>query len=142
MLTCIVFSLGVSLQTGAHNFATFVVGRVFAGIGVGLVSTLIPMYQSECSPKWIRGALVSCYQWAISIGLLVSAVVNNATKDRANHSAWQIPIAVQLVWAFVLFVGMIWLPEVCTVIAFLSRGGAPDARVSVVTPLARQARSP
>ncbi|EIW53905.1 AmMst-1 [Trametes versicolor FP-101664 SS1] len=111
MLTCIVFSLGVSLQAGAPDFATFVVGRVFAGIGVGLVSTLIPMYQSECSPKWIRGALVSCYQWAISIGLLLSAVVNNATKDRPDHSAWQIPISVQLVWAFVLFVGMIWLPE-------------------------------
>ncbi|KAI0628433.1 AmMst-1 [Trametes polyzona] len=111
MLTCIIFSLGVALQTGATNFATFTIGRVFAGIGVGLVSTLIPMYQSECSPKAIRGALVSCYQWAISIGLLVSSVVNNATKDRPNHSAWQIPIAVQLVWAFILFVGMFWLPE-------------------------------
>lgn len=120
MLTCIVFSLGVSLQAGAPDFATFVVGRVFAGIGVGLVSTLIPMYQSECSPKWIRGALVSCYQWAISIGLLLSAVVNNATKDRPNHSAWQIPISVQLVWAFVLFVGMIWLPEV-SLLAIASR---------------------
>ncbi|KAH9856832.1 AmMst-1 [Lenzites betulinus] len=111
MLTCLVFSLGVALQTGAPNFAAFTVGRVFAGMGVGLVSTLIPMYQSECSPRSIRGALVSCYQWAISIGMLLAAVVNNATKDRTNHSAWQIPISVQLVWAFVLFFGMLWLPE-------------------------------
>ncbi|KAI9063951.1 AmMst-1 [Trametes sanguinea] len=111
MVSCLVFSLGVALQTGAHNLATFVVGRFFAGFGVGLVSTLIPMYQSECSPKWIRGAIVSCYQWAITIGLLLAAVINNATKDRQNHSAWQISISIQLIWAFVLFTGMIWLPE-------------------------------
>ncbi|KAI0766561.1 MFS monosaccharide transporter [Trametes elegans] len=111
MLSCLVFSLGVALQTGAHNWATFIVGRFFAGFGVGLVSTLVPMYQSECSPKWIRGAVVSGYQWAITIGLLLAAVINNATKNRQNHSAWQIPISIQFIWAFVLFVGMFWLPE-------------------------------
>ncbi|KAI0628428.1 AmMst-1 [Trametes polyzona] len=111
MLACAVFCLGVSLQTGSSTLATFIVGRSFAGLGVGLVSTLIPMYQSECSPKWIRGAIVSCYQFAITVGLLLAAIINNATKARPNHSAWQISISVQLIWAFVLFVGMIWLPE-------------------------------
>ena len=110
--SCIVFCLGVALQTGAGNWATFIVGRFFAGLGVGLVSTLIPMYQSECSPKWIRGAVVSGYQWAITIGILLAAVINNATKDRQNHSAWQIPISIQIIWASILFVGMFWLPEV------------------------------
>lgn len=63
------------------------------------------------APKWIRGAVVALYQWAITIGLLLAAVVNNATKDRPNHSAYRIPIAIQLVWAFVLSTGMIILPE-------------------------------
>ncbi|CDO75835.1 hypothetical protein BN946_scf184951.g33 [Trametes cinnabarina] len=111
MVSCLVFSLGVALQTGSHDLATFVVGRVFAGLGVGLVSTLIPMYQSECSPKWIRGAVVSGYQWAITIGLLLASVVNNATKDRQDHSAWQISISIQFIWAFILCVGMAYLPE-------------------------------
>ncbi|KAI8978165.1 AmMst-1 [Trametes punicea] len=111
MLSCLVFCLGVALQTGAPNVATFVVGRFFAGLGVGLISTLVPIYQSECAPKSIRGALVSCYQWAIGIGQLLAAIVSNATKDRPNHSSWQICIAIQFVWAFVLFVGMLWLPE-------------------------------
>ncbi|KAI0741564.1 MFS monosaccharide transporter [Daedaleopsis nitida] len=111
ILACLVFSLGVALQTGSLNMATFVVGRVFAGIGVGLVSTLVPMYQSECSPKWIRGAVVSGYQWAITIGLLLASVVNNATKDRQDHSAWRVPIAIQFVWAFILSAGMFYLPE-------------------------------
>ena len=100
------------MQTGCHTFAVFVVGRVFAGLGVGIVSTLIPMYLSECSPKWIRGAVVSGYQWAITIGLLLASVINNATKDRQDHSAWRIPTGIQLIWAFILTIGMLWLPEV------------------------------
>ncbi|CAE6355938.1 unnamed protein product, partial [Rhizoctonia solani] len=108
---CLVFCVGVALQTGTTGVPVFVVGRVFAGLGVGMVSCLVPMYQSECSPKWIRGAVVSCYQWAITIGLLLAAIVNNATKDRPNYTSWRIPIALQFVWAAVLAGGMFVLPE-------------------------------
>lgn len=40
------------------------------------------MYQSETAPKKIRGAIVAAYQWAITLGLLIASVVNNATKHR------------------------------------------------------------
>ncbi|KAI0628432.1 MFS monosaccharide transporter [Trametes polyzona] len=111
LLSCLVFCLGVALQTGALNLATFISGRFFAGFGVGLISTLVPMYQSECAPKWIRGAVVSCWSLTITIGLLLASVINNATKERPDHGAWRIPIAIQFVWAAVLFAGMLWLPE-------------------------------
>ncbi|KAH9978316.1 MFS monosaccharide transporter [Russula compacta] len=109
--SCLVFSIGIALQTAATELALFVVGRVFAGLGVGLVSTLVPMYQSECSPKWIRGAVVGLYQWAIAIGILFSNIINNATKNRPNHSSYRIPVAIQFVWAAVLAGGMAILPE-------------------------------
>ncbi len=110
--SCLVFSIGVALQTAATAIPLFVVGRVWAGLGVGLVSTLVPMYQSECSPKWIRGAVVGLYQFGITVGLLLSNVFNNATKDRPNHSSYRIPIAIQFIWAAVLAFGMFLLPEV------------------------------
>jgi len=69
------------------------------------------MYQSECAPKWIRGAVVSCYQWAITIGLLLASIVNNATQNRTNSSAWRIPVGIQFLWAAVLAGGMACLPE-------------------------------
>lgn len=70
------------------------------------------MYQSECAPKWIRGAVVALYQWAITIGLLVAACVNQGTKDRDDHSSWRIPTALQFAWAVILGGGMLALPEV------------------------------
>jgi hypothetical protein len=64
------------------------------------------------SPKWIRGAVVSLYQWAITFGLLLAAIVNNATHNRDNHSAYRIPISVQFILASILAAGMFVLPEV------------------------------
>ncbi|KYK58156.1 glucose transporter-like protein [Drechmeria coniospora] len=106
-----VFNLGVVLQTAATDIPLFLAGRFFAGLGVGLISALIPLYQSETAPKWIRGAIVGAYQLAITIGLLLAAVVNNATSDRNDTGCYRIPIAIQFAWSLILFIGMIFLPE-------------------------------
>ncbi|KIM38716.1 hypothetical protein M413DRAFT_75786 [Hebeloma cylindrosporum] len=110
IMSCLVFCLGVGLQLDT-KWATFIVGRVIAGFGVGLVSCLVPMYQSECAPKSIRGLIVGLYQLAITIGALLAAIVLNATKDEASHKAWRTPIAVQFAWAAILAGGMALLPE-------------------------------
>jgi SP family sugar:H+ symporter-like MFS transporter len=107
----IVFNFGVILQTVSTSQPLFIAGRFFAGYGVGLISALIPMYQSETAPKWIRGTIVGAYQLAITIGLLLAAVVNNATKDRTDSGSYRIPIAVQFAWSLILIVGLFFLPE-------------------------------
>ncbi|BGP19543.1 hypothetical protein JCM10213_000143 [Rhodosporidiobolus nylandii] len=105
------FCIGVACQTGAQNLATFVVGRVFAGLGVGGTSCLVPMYQSECAPKHIRGAIVGAYQWMITIGLLMASIVVQQTKDHDSLYSYGIPIGLQFIWAAVLAGGLAFLPE-------------------------------
>jgi len=109
--TGVVFVLGVILQTASTDRPMFIAGRFFAGLGVGLVSAMIPMYQSETSPKWIRGTIVGTYQLAITIGLFLAAIVNNSTKDRDDSGSYRIPIAIQFLWAIILVTGLIFLPE-------------------------------
>lgn len=111
VLDCVAFVFGVILQTIATSIPLFVAGRFFAGLGVGLLSATIPLYQSETAPKWIRGTIVGAYQLAITIGLLLAAIVNNATKDRDDTGSYRIPVAVQFAWAIILVVGMLVLPE-------------------------------
>lgn len=108
-----IFCLGVALQTaaGMHDDGLFVAGRVIAGLGVGVISTIVPMYQSETAPRWIRGAVVSGYQWAITIGLLIAAIVNNSTNSRSDTGAYRIPIALQIGFAIIMSIGIIFLPE-------------------------------
>jgi sugar porter (SP) family MFS transporter len=111
ILACLIFSVGVAFQVAASALPLFVVGRVIAGLGVGLVSCLVPMYQSECSPKWIRGAVVACYQWAITIGLLLASCANEGEKDKPDASGYRWVISIQFFWAAILAGGMCFLPE-------------------------------
>ncbi|KAL4916406.1 high-affinity glucose transporter [Aspergillus aurantiobrunneus] len=86
-------------------------GDTIGRLGVGLISALVPLYQSETAPKWIRGFIVGSYQFAITVGLLLAAVINNSTHHRNDTGSYRIPIAVQFAWSIVLVGGMLILPE-------------------------------
>lgn len=51
--------VGASLQASAYTLAHLIVGRVITGLGTGIDSSTVPMYQSELSKKEWRGRLVS-----------------------------------------------------------------------------------
>ena len=89
----------------------------------------VPLYQSETAPKWIRGAIVGAYQFAITIGLLLAAILDNATHLRQDTGSYRIPIAVQFAWSIILIVGMLLLPE--TPRYLIKRQHADKAAVSL-----------
>ena len=135
-VSCVVFTIGVILQTIATAIPLFTFGRALAGAGVGLLSVLIPLYQAECSPKWIRGAITSGYQFFLTTGLLLAAVVNNATHNRQDSGSYRIPVIIQALWALILVIGLIFLPE--TPRYYVMRGQLDGAAAS----LARLRRLP
>ena len=109
--TFVVFMIGNSLQVAAGSMTILVVGRVLSGMSVGLISAAVPLYQSEAAQKSVRGAIISCYQWAITWGLLVASAVSQGTYKRMDASSYQIPIGLQYIWSFLLGVGILFLPE-------------------------------
>lgn len=129
MVSTVVFTFGVVLQTAATAIPLFVAGRFFAGYGVGMISASIPLYQSETAPKWIRGTIVGAYQLAITIGLLLASVVDHSTSGRSDTGSYRIPIAVQFAWALILFFGMLLLPE--TPRMYIKRGQPEKAAKSL-----------
>ncbi|OJD32302.1 monosaccharide transporter [Diplodia corticola] len=108
---CGVFMLGVILQVASTTIGLLVGGRLIAGIGVGFVSAVIILYMSEIAPKSVRGAIVSGYQFAITIGLLLASCVDQATKNRMDSGSYRIPISIQFAWALILGGGLLMLPE-------------------------------
>jgi SP family sugar:H+ symporter-like MFS transporter len=60
-LWCTVFSVGVIAQmaVGPGNWVGITMGRWTAGLGVGGLSVLVPLYMSETSPVPVRGSVVS-----------------------------------------------------------------------------------
>lgn len=60
----------------AQTFSQFVLYRLLGGIGMGIASTLSPMYIAEVSPAPLRGRFVSLNQMTIVIGILLAQMVN------------------------------------------------------------------
>ena len=72
---------------------------------------IVILYMSEIAPKKVRGALVSGYQFCITIGILIANGTVYATKDRNDTGSYRIPIGVQFLWAVILGAGLLFLPE-------------------------------
>jgi hypothetical protein len=51
------------------------------------------------------------YQFCITIGLLLAAVVDNATKDRMDTGSYRIAMSIQWLFALILGTGLFLLPE-------------------------------
>lgn len=108
---CCVFIGGVVLQTASTEVGMLVAGRLIAGFGVGFVSAIIILYMSEIAPRKVRGAIVSGYQFCITIGLMLASCVNYGTQNRDDSGSYRIPIALQMLWALILGGGLLLLPE-------------------------------
>ncbi|KAF4627096.1 hypothetical protein G7Y89_g11062 [Cudoniella acicularis] len=122
---CLTFTVGCILETASTTLAVMVVGRLIAGAGVGFISAIIILYMSEIAPKKVRGALVSGYQFCITIGILLANCVVYGTQDRDDTGSYRIPIAIQFIWAIVLGGGLFLLPE--SPRYFVKKGKLDDA---------------
>lgn len=111
IMGCFVFSIGCILETASKTLAVMVVGRLIAGFGVGFISAIVILYMSEICPKKVRGALVSGYQFCITIGILLANCVVYGTQNRRDTGSYRIPIAIQFLWAIIIAVGLFLLPE-------------------------------
>ncbi|KAG9238457.1 MFS sugar transporter-like protein [Amylocarpus encephaloides] len=110
---CLVFCVGVVIQmaVGDGQWVGIVMGRWVAGLGVGALSVLIPLYMAETSPVPVRGAVISCYQLFITIGIFTADCINYGTEARNDTGSYRIPMGVGFIWAIMLGVGILFLPE-------------------------------
>ncbi|GAC94482.1 monosaccharide transporter [Pseudozyma hubeiensis SY62] len=107
------FTVGAIIQTSTiSSWHQFAVGRAFAGLGVGALSGLCPLYLGETAPKHVRGAMVTCYQLLIIFGIFISYGISWATQNfKTSNASWKIPVGLQLLWGVFMLSLMLLLPE-------------------------------
>ncbi|CAG8199804.1 unnamed protein product [Penicillium nalgiovense] len=106
-------TVGAILQCAAQNLVMILVGRIIAGWAVGVLSMSVPVYQAECAHPKTRGLIVGLSQQMIGVGFIVSTWIGYGSLHApdTNSLQWRFPLAFQALPAFMLFVGMFWLPE-------------------------------
>ncbi|TGO83185.1 hypothetical protein BPOR_0689g00030 [Botrytis porri] len=105
--------LGVIIQCASDgHISALYVGRLVGGLGVGAASMLTPLYVSENAPRAIRGALTGMYQLFIATGTMLSFWVNyGAILHLKGDTAWIVSLALQMLPAIFLFVGIFFCHE-------------------------------
>lgn len=109
MIGTLVFLLGCIVQVAAFSVTMIMLGRLVAGMSIGLLSSVVSLYQSELAPPSIRGALTSLYQLMITFGILVAALADHVLVER--EGGWRMAIGLQLVPAVSLLAAMPLLPR-------------------------------
>ncbi|KAF4120569.1 MFS quinate transporter [Geosmithia morbida] len=114
MIFSLVFCIGAMIQTiNTGSLAAFYVGRVIAGLGLGSSTVVTPMFNSEMTPKELRGQIGSFFQLFYTIGIFTSYWVDYGVAKLPDDPTkeWQIPIGLQILPAAILGLGTLTLKE-------------------------------
>jgi MFS family permease len=117
----LIFVIGATLQTAAIHTYMLYAGRVVAGLAVGIMSTVVPLYISETAHTMVRGRLISIYQvfylilpclfthtfvkLMITIGIFIASCVNSvilAYLTCCKELQWRLAFGMQIIPALFL----------------------------------------
>ncbi len=101
----IIFAIGGALQALAPSLTILTIARFISGLGVGLLTTVVPMYQTEISPPHSRGRL-GCVEFTGNImGYAISVWADYFCSFLESNAAWRIPLSIQSLIAIALYFG-------------------------------------
>ncbi|KAK7731965.1 hypothetical protein SLS57_000943 [Botryosphaeria dothidea] len=104
--------VGAALQCSAFGLAHFIVGRIITGIGNGLNTSTVPTWQSETSKSHRRGQLVMIEGALITGGICISYWLDfGFSYLEPSTVSWRFPIGFQIIFALVILVFILGLPE-------------------------------
>ena len=124
VIAALVFVVGTIVVSTAGNVEMLFTGRLLLGLAIGIVAATVPLYLAELSPKEKRGAFVTYFQLAITIGILLSFLIGYVFE--ADLNAWRPMFWAGLIPAVLLLVGMFLSPE--SPRWLLSKGRGDEAR--------------
>lgn len=103
-----IFIIGVIFLISADTFVGVLVGRIIQGVGVGIVTIVVPLYLVETMPHRYRGRSIAIFQCFLTAGILLASVVDLKFLDNGD---WRVMFACALIPGALLFLGAYKLCE-------------------------------
>lgn len=112
LMGSIILVIGAILQTAAYHVPQMIVGRFVAGIGNGMNTASIPVWQSETVPARRRGQVMVLQLALNQVGNVTSQWINyGMTFIASNSVAWRFPLAFQMFFAILTIILVPFLPD-------------------------------
>ena len=135
MIGALIFCLGGGLQTGAQSLSYLYAGRCLAGVGVGFLVMIVPLYQAELCHPSIRGRVTALQQFMLGIGALVASWVSYGSYvgfPDSSSKQWRVSLSIQIIPAGILALLILLFPESPR---WLIDNGKPDKGLEVLAKL-------
>jgi MFS transporter, SP family, arabinose:H+ symporter len=151
IITAMLFVLSALGCAFMPSLSGVIASRLIGGIGIGIASNVVPLYISEIAPANIRGRLVTYYQFALTLGILI-AYLSNAALLRgvspnditSNTTAfgnifqtevWRGMLGVGVIPATLFLLGLLIIPESPR---WLIKNGRTAEGVSIISAITHQ----
>ncbi|EIE22371.1 general substrate transporter [Coccomyxa subellipsoidea C-169] len=110
VISGIFFTAGAVLLAAAVNMGMLVIGRLVLGLGVGVGTTVGPVYLSEIAPPKLRGTLNVIFQLLITIGILAAGLINLGAQY-IHPWGWRLSLGIAGVPGIIIFLAGLVLPD-------------------------------
>ena len=116
ILAAVLLILGSLGSAIPETFNFYIISRILGGIGIGITSTLCPLYNAEIAPTKYRGRLVALNQLATVTGIFLVYFVNlwitsSGDADWGVSTAWRWMFGVGIIPGLIFFVLLFFVPE-------------------------------
>jgi MFS transporter, SP family, galactose:H+ symporter len=111
MAAATLFTVGALAAASVDTVPLLVIARFVLGIAIGTAAVAAPLYIAECAPLKSRGAMVSTYQLAITVGILASYLTGVVIDDETAKGMWRIMFGLGIVPGVLFLAGLALLPE-------------------------------
>jgi MFS family permease len=75
ILSGLTFTLSIPIIALSQGFAPLFLGRLLQGMSGGFIGVVVPLYLAECLSASHRGKGTAIFQWLLTLGIVVAALV-------------------------------------------------------------------
>ncbi|HTT21775.1 MAG TPA: MFS transporter [Candidatus Sulfotelmatobacter sp.] len=83
----VMFVISIPMIALAHGYSPLVFGRLLQGTSAGLIGVVVPLYLAECLTAANRGKGTGIFQWLLTAGIAIAALIGLLFSFRLDHIA-------------------------------------------------------
>lgn len=106
-----ILSIGAIIQASSFAVAQLIVGRIVAGLGLGLITSNLAVWQSETAARDIRGMLIAISLSFLILGQVLAYWIDYAMSQYSSTVSWRFPMAFQAFIGILLNFMLLFMPE-------------------------------
>ncbi len=87
IISGMLFIISVPVIALSHGFGGLMLGRILQGASGGMIGVVVPLYLAECLAAGQRGRGTGVFQWLLTLGFVVAALIGFYFSGRVEEVA-------------------------------------------------------